>query len=63
VPVESPELRRELQWILDVQLADNRKAWELESDGRWRKLRPGAGEPVLSSQAIFMENASRRRLL
>ncbi len=60
VPVESPELRAELQWILDVQLADNRKAWELEPDGSWRKLRPAADEPVRASQAIFMENALGR---
>ncbi|MEO7795702.1 MAG: polyphosphate kinase 1 [Thermoanaerobaculia bacterium] len=61
VPVESPGLRVELQEILDVQLADNRKAWALESDGSWRKVRPEGGEPERSSQAIFMENVLRRR--
>ena len=61
VPVESPELRSELRAILDVQLADNRKAWLLESDGSWRKLHPGPDEPERASQAIFMENALRRR--
>jgi polyphosphate kinase len=61
VPVESPELRSELRWILDVQLADNRKAWELEPDGSWRMIRPGPDEPERSSQAIFMESSLRRR--
>lgn len=60
VPVESSELKSELEWMLDVQLADNRKAWELESDGRWRKLHPATDEPVRSSQAAFMEHAARR---
>jgi len=60
VPVESRELAAELQWILDVQLADNRKAWELEADGSWTRLRPAADEPVRASQAICMENALRR---
>ncbi|MEO8274792.1 MAG: polyphosphate kinase 1 [Thermoanaerobaculia bacterium] len=60
VPVESLELRAELQWILDTQLADNRKAWELQPDGSWRKALP-AGADACSSQAIFMENSLRRR--
>ncbi len=61
VPVESPELRAELQWILDVQLADNRMAWLLEADGNWQKLEPAADEAERGSQAIFMENALKRR--
>ena len=61
VPVESPRLRAELQAILDVQLADNRKAWNLTPDGSWERVRPGIDEPVRASQATFMENALRRR--
>lgn len=61
VPVETPALQAELQEILDVQLADNRKAWELRSNGSWQQLRPAADEPVRDSQAIFMQNALRRR--
>ncbi len=61
VPVESPDLRADLQAILDVQLADNRKAWILEADGSWQRVRPAPEEPVRNSQAIFMENARRRR--
>ena len=61
VPVETPALQAELQEILDVQLADNRKAWELRANGSWQQLRPAADEPVRDSQAIFMQNALRRR--
>jgi len=60
VPVESPELRGELEEILDLQLADNRKAWELAPDGSWRKVAAGPDEPAISSQAAFMERALRR---
>ncbi|MEZ5313771.1 MAG: hypothetical protein R2862_09045 [Thermoanaerobaculia bacterium] len=60
VPVESVELRGELEWILATQLADNRKAWVLRAGGQWEKVQAAPGEPVRSSQAIFMENASRR---
>ncbi len=61
VPVESPDLQAELQWILDVQLADNRKAWRLEPDGTWRKVRPAPGEPERASQAILMATALARQ--
>jgi polyphosphate kinase len=60
VPVQSPELQTELEEILNLQLADDRKAWELEPSGSWRKLRPAEGEPSISSQAAFMERALRR---
>ncbi len=60
IPVESPELAAELQRILDVQLADNRKAWKLGAEGSWTKVLPSPDEPVRASQAIFMENALRR---
>ncbi len=61
VPVESLELRSQLEGILAVQLADNRKAWVLEADGSWRKVRPAADEPERASQSIFMAEALRRR--
>ncbi len=61
VPVESPELAAELQWILDVQLADNRKAWVLERDGSWERVRAAANAPLRNSQAIFMQAALARR--
>lgn len=61
VPVESPDLQNELQRILDVQLADNRKAWELESDGSWRQVRPEPGEGERASQTIFMERSMGKR--
>ena len=60
VPVMAPDLRAELQAILDLQLADNRKAWELGPDGRYRQRRPAAGEPVRASQQLLMERALRR---
>jgi polyphosphate kinase len=37
-PVEDPRLKARLQEILDVNLADDRLAWELGSDGSWSKV-------------------------
>jgi len=60
VPVESPELRAELQEILDVQLADNCQAWDLRPDGSYEMRVPEAGEPPRPSQRRLMEIALAR---
>jgi polyphosphate kinase len=38
VPVEQPELQARLQQVLDVALADDELAWELQADGSWHKV-------------------------
>jgi polyphosphate kinase len=62
VPVEEPALQTELQTILDLQLADNAKAWEMHADGSWQKRTPAAGEPRRASQEQLMERARNREL-
>ena len=37
-PIESPEHQERLQEVLDVNLADDVLAWELDPDGVWRKV-------------------------
>jgi len=59
-PVEDPRLQEELKAILDVQLADNVKAWDLRADGAYVKRRPAAGEAARSSQEILMQRALDR---
>jgi polyphosphate kinase len=59
VPVEDPEISRDLQEILGVTLADNRYAWDLQSDGRYIQRRPDADCPEQSSQRILMEMAQQ----
>ena len=65
VPVDRPELQARLQEILDVTLADNTLAWELQPGGAWRRLTPeGDDEPVnthLRLQDLAYERARRRR--
>ncbi|MCL4839026.1 MAG: polyphosphate kinase 1, partial [Thermoanaerobaculia bacterium] len=60
VPVDRPELQAELQAILDLQLADNCKAWELQSDGAYRQRTPAPGEPRRASQELLMDRALQR---
>ncbi|MEQ9094593.1 MAG: hypothetical protein RLN63_10850, partial [Miltoncostaeaceae bacterium] len=58
-PVEDPAATRELQTVLDLQLADTALAWELRPDGTWHRRRPVEGEESLNSQETLMERALR----
>jgi polyphosphate kinase len=59
VPISDRNIQQELKQILDVSLADNRQAWEMQSDGSYRQRRPRKGEAVRSSQYEFMEIATQ----
>ena len=54
-PVEDTDLAKDLQEILGVLLADNRQAWDLQSDGSYIQRRPEPGASEQSAQNIFME--------
>ena len=57
-PIEEPAMReRVLHQILAVQLADNTKAWVLESDGSYRRPVLAKGAPVRNSQEEFIASA------
>ncbi len=53
-PVETTRLRRQLRFVLEASLADNRRRWVMESDGSYEQAAPG-DEPVRDVQAILME--------
>lgn len=59
VPIEDPDLKKDLEEILGIMLADNRHAWDLQPDGRYIQRRPTNGSPEQSSQKIFMELAQQ----
>lgn len=58
VPVEDPEIIKDLQEILGVMLADNRQAWELQPDGNYVQRQPAEGTKEEGSQKILMEMTS-----
>jgi polyphosphate kinase len=60
VPIEVPELRAELLDTLDRAFADNQNAWELDGEGRWRRLAPGPGEKPRSLQLELIDLHARR---
>jgi len=52
-PVEDPALRNELRLILDLQLGDQRNAWEMQSDGTYVQRGSESSEAVGSQQALI----------
>lgn len=57
VPIEDVTIAQQLKDILDVMLADNRQAWELQPDGSYRQLHPGPGQPERGTQKVLMDLA------
>jgi polyphosphate kinase len=57
-PVSRAPLRRRLIADLELELRDDRQAWELDPDGRWQRVRPAGPEPV-SAQDLRLETLSQ----
>jgi polyphosphate kinase len=66
-PVEDPELRQELRLILDVQLADQRSAWDMQPDGGYVQRNPlddtskGAQETLIGVAERRLAAASKHK--
>jgi polyphosphate kinase len=56
-PIEEPKIVQELKQILDITLADNRQAWDMQPDGTYIQRSPQPDEPELSCQRRFMSQA------
>lgn len=52
-PVEDTSLRRQLRFVLEASVADNRRRWVMQSDGKYEQVSPG-DEPVRDVQEILM---------
>lgn len=59
-PIEDPALRAELKALLDIMLADNRKAWDQLSDGTYIQRRPKDAKEERNSHDILMQRALSR---
>ncbi len=56
-PVADPDLRAELDVILETMLADNRRRWTMQPDGSYVQRRPRENEPVRDVHETLMERA------
>ncbi|QYZ67558.1 MAG: polyphosphate kinase 1 [Gammaproteobacteria bacterium (ex Lamellibrachia satsuma)] len=60
IPVEASALRQELRLILDVQLSDQRSAWDMLADGNYVQRKPADNEKSLNAQETLIGVAKRR---
>jgi len=59
-PLEQPQLaERMLDEAIELAFEDNRQAWELQGDGSYRHVWPGADEAPKIAQEILMARAER----
>lgn len=58
-PIDDPDISKDLQEILGIMLADNRQAWDMQTDGSYIQRRPHPGTEEQSTQQILMEMASQ----
>jgi polyphosphate kinase len=59
-PIEQPELKQRLIDLLADAMADNRLAWDLDGNGRYRLRRPADDESERNIHDILMRQARRR---
>jgi len=59
VPVDEDALKKELRQLLDVQLGDQRSAWDMQPDGSYLQRRK---EGAKSSQELLLELTETRRV-
>jgi polyphosphate kinase len=60
-PVEHPHVMRELRNILDTQLADQRSAWDMQSDASYVQRVPGEHTNGLGSHGIMIARSVKRQ--
>ena len=65
VPVEDPGQHERLRTLLETCLTDNRQAWDLDADGRYKQRTPGvdgeADEERASQQRLLRDAWGRER--
>jgi polyphosphate kinase len=59
-PVEQPQLKQDLQELLELQLSDQRSAWDMQPDGSYVQRMPKKTESETSSQTMQIALAERR---
>ena len=60
-PVESPTLAKELRAVFDTHLADQRSAWDMQSDGSYIQRMPQESGSVRSSHSQLIAMTERRQ--
>jgi polyphosphate kinase len=64
-PVEATHAQQQISRAFENLFSDNVSAWDLESDGRWRRAKPAKGERSRAAQTLQMRSVlarARRRI-
>lgn len=59
IAITHAELRDQLYDTLKIYFKDNSKASLLHEDGTWTPIKPKSGEPLVQSQKVLHDNASK----
>jgi polyphosphate kinase len=60
VPIEDPRHQKELRTIIDLQLRDQRNAWDMQPDGHYVQRAGGEGRKERGAQVLLAEHAEKR---
>jgi polyphosphate kinase len=61
VPIDDAEARAEIDEILGITLADDRRSWLLSPDGRWQRTERLTGFPgTIDAQQLLKVRAAER---
>lgn len=60
VPVQDPRLLQQLKALLEIFMADNRQAWEMQADGSYVQRHPTADESERSAHVELMQKAAEQ---
>jgi polyphosphate kinase len=60
VPIDDPRHQKELRTIIDLQLRDQRNAWDMQPDGRYVQRPGGESRKERGAQILLTEHAEKR---
>ncbi|MDP9151597.1 MAG: polyphosphate kinase 1 [Myxococcota bacterium] len=55
LPIDDPLLKARLIEMMQLQIADNVKSWLLKTDGKYERVQPRPGAPLVRAQAKLIE--------
>ncbi len=62
-PIRDPDLNHHLRHVvLDALLRDTDRAWSLQPDGEYVRVRPEEGQPPVNSQKVLLEHYAQDEL-
>lgn len=59
VPIEPPELKEYLRFLLGLYLKDNQQRWVKTKKSRYKRVKAGKGDDAISVHETLMEHAKR----